>query len=74
MVIHFLVLPGPFGDMRLEPQVHHYEFNESTSESTIVPLSVKDSQEVNRLLSAKVSVAFRAALLAAGAKAYRRHS
>lgn len=54
MTIHYLVLPGPFGDVQLEPHVYQHEFCEASTESPIQPLLVKDSHECNRLLSSKV--------------------
>ncbi|XP_022667435.1 cysteine and histidine-rich protein 1 homolog isoform X2 [Varroa jacobsoni] len=54
MTIHYLVLPGPFGDVQLEPHVYQHEFSENSIESPIQPLLVKDSHECNRLLSSKV--------------------
>jgi len=54
MSIHFMVLPGPFGDMKVNPQVHKFEFSEAECESPFFTLPLVDSAESNRLLSSKV--------------------
>lgn len=54
LIIHYMVLAGPFGDVKLQPNVYQHDFNEAATESLIQPLLVRDSHECNRLLSAKV--------------------
>lgn len=56
--ISFVILKGPFGDMKLNPQIHQFEFTEQTNESPYFTLPLVDSAEANRLLSAK-TVQFR---------------
>ncbi|CAH0391302.1 unnamed protein product [Bemisia tabaci] len=51
--LHFLVLRGPFGDMKVNAGIHKFEFNEQNNESPYVPLPLPDSAECNRLLASK---------------------
>jgi len=51
--LHFVVLKGPFGDMKLNPQIHQFEFTEQNNESPFFVLPLTDTAEVNRLLAAK---------------------
>ncbi|KAF5292380.1 hypothetical protein FQA39_LY03414 [Lamprigera yunnana] len=51
--MHFLILHGPFGDMRVQPRIHKFEFSEQENESPYVPLALSDTAECNRLLASK---------------------
>ncbi|XP_071053347.1 zinc finger TRAF-type-containing protein 1 homolog isoform X2 [Onthophagus taurus] len=51
--IHYVILRGPFGDMKINPRIHRFDFSEQENESPYVPLSLPDTAECNRLLSAK---------------------
>lgn len=51
--IHFLVLKGPFGDMKVHPRLYHHEFSDGSSESIYRPLALVDAAECNKLLAAK---------------------
>lgn len=53
MDISFVVLKGPFGDMKLNPKIHRYEFSEQNNESTPFSLPLIDSAECNRVLASK---------------------
>ncbi|CAG2174749.1 unnamed protein product [Oppiella nova] len=54
MAIHYVILKGPFGDMKLHPRLYKHEFNESSNESPFQVISLHDSHECNKLLAAKV--------------------
>ncbi|KAG1661121.1 Cysteine and histidine-rich protein 1 [Nymphon striatum] len=56
--IHYVVLKGPFGDMKVHPRIYHHEFDENKLESTYQTLPLSDSNECNRLLAMK-AVSFR---------------
>lgn len=51
--MHFVVLRGPFGDMKVQPRIHKFDFNEQETESPYVPLALADTAECNRLLASK---------------------
>jgi len=51
--MHFLILKGPFGDMKVFPRVHHFEFGNDKNESPYFHMPLQDSGECNRLLAAK---------------------
>jgi hypothetical protein len=51
--VSFVVLKGPFGDMKLNAKIHQFEFTEQNNESTSFPLPIVDTVECNRLLAAK---------------------
>lgn len=51
--IYFLILRGPFGDMKVKPKIYHFNFTEQESESPYGELPLVDSSECNRLLSHK---------------------
>ncbi|CAG7830382.1 unnamed protein product [Allacma fusca] len=53
--VNFVVLKGPFGEFCLrKPQINHFEFSENNLESPFYTLFGGDSNECNRLLSAKM--------------------
>lgn len=49
----FLVIRGPFGDMKVTPKVDKFDFTEQENESPYVRLALQDTAECNRLLSCK---------------------
>lgn len=51
--VHFLILKGPFGDMKVHPKVYHYDFADDKNESPYYHMPLNDSGECNRLLAAK---------------------
>lgn len=53
MSVHYLVVKGPFGDMKVNPKIYKFEFNENETETQFVTLPLPDSAECNRLLAAK---------------------
>lgn len=53
MAIHFMILKGPFGDMKVNPRLYQHEFSEAAMESPYQPLPLLDSAECNKLLAAK---------------------
>ncbi|KAK5648450.1 hypothetical protein RI129_003342 [Pyrocoelia pectoralis] len=62
--MHFLILRGPFGDMKVQPQIHRFDFSEQENESPYVSLALSDSAECNRLLASK-TINFRLVLFLA---------
>lgn len=53
MGIHYMVLKGPFGDLKVNPRLYQHEFTEAAMESPYQPLPLPDSAECNKLLAAK---------------------
>ncbi|KAI4466717.1 cysteine and histidine-rich protein 1 [Holotrichia oblita] len=51
--INFIILRGPFGDMKIHPRIYRFDFTEQDNESPYMPLSLPDTAECNRLLAAK---------------------
>ncbi|XP_077363993.1 zinc finger TRAF-type-containing protein 1 isoform X1 [Festucalex cinctus] len=49
----FLLLKGPYDDVRIKPVIHHYAFSNDDSETDYVLLPICDSVECNKLLAAK---------------------
>ena len=58
MPLHYLILKGPFGDMKVNPRIHKHDFSDSDNESPYLPLPLPDTAECNRLLAAK-TISFR---------------
>ncbi|XP_058797482.1 zinc finger TRAF-type-containing protein 1 homolog [Phymastichus coffea] len=56
--LHYLILKGPFGDMKINPRIHKFDFTDQENESPYLPLPLPDTAECNRLLAAK-SINFR---------------
>ncbi|CAL4166014.1 unnamed protein product, partial [Meganyctiphanes norvegica] len=52
-VVHFMMLKGPFGDMKVDPHINQHEFTESCMESSFYALPLPDSAECNKLLAAR---------------------
>ena len=53
ITLYFLMLRGPFGEMRVQPKIYHFEFAEGTNESQLVLFPLSDSAECNKILSGK---------------------
>jgi len=51
--VHYLILKGPFGDMKVSPCLYRFDFTETSLESPYTLLPLKDSAECNKLLAAK---------------------
>lgn len=49
----FLLLKGPYDDVRIKPVIHHHSFSNDANETDYVPLPISDSVECNKLLAAK---------------------
>lgn len=56
--LHYLILKGPFGDMKVQPRIHRFEFTEQDNESPYLPIPLPDTAECNKLLAAK-TISFR---------------
>lgn len=54
MKVHFLVVRGPYGDMKVAPKIYKFDFTENESESPYLELPLQDTSECNRLLASKV--------------------
>jgi hypothetical protein len=54
LALHYLILRGPFGDMKVDAKIHKFEFTDQENESPYVHLPLADTAECNRLLAAKV--------------------
>ncbi|XP_017785169.1 PREDICTED: cysteine and histidine-rich protein 1 homolog [Nicrophorus vespilloides] len=51
--IYYIMLKGPFGDMKVQPRIYKHDFSELENEGPYMPLSLPDTAECNRLLAAK---------------------
>jgi len=53
--IYYIILKGPFGDMKINPRIYKFDFNDAVNvnEAPYMPLPIPDTAECNRLLSAK---------------------
>ncbi|XP_035285895.1 zinc finger TRAF-type-containing protein 1 isoform X1 [Anguilla rostrata] len=49
----FLLLKGPYDDVKIKPVINHHVFSNDTNETDYVPLPIIDSVECNKLLAAK---------------------
>lgn len=49
----FLLLKGPYEDVRITPVIYHHFFSNDSNETDYVPLPISDSVECNKLLAAK---------------------
>ncbi|XP_011497154.1 PREDICTED: cysteine and histidine-rich protein 1 homolog isoform X1 [Ceratosolen solmsi marchali] len=56
--LHYLILKGPFSDMKVQSRIHRFDFTEQDNESPYLPLPLPDTAECNRLLAAK-AISFR---------------
>lgn len=50
---HFLLLKGPYDDVKIQPVIQHHIFSNDANETEYVPLPICDSVECNKLLAAK---------------------
>lgn len=53
MCVHYLVVPGPSGDVRVLHRINRFDFSDQDSESPEVQLPLADAAECNRLLASK---------------------
>lgn len=53
MAVHYIVVRGPMGDIKVQPRIYNFEFTEQNNESPYVTLPLPDTAECNRLLAAK---------------------
>lgn len=51
--VHYLILRGPFGDMKVDAKIYKFDFTDQENESPYVTLPLTDTAECNRLLAAK---------------------
>ncbi|KAF4533299.1 hypothetical protein B566_EDAN004420 [Ephemera danica] len=51
--VHYMVLSGPFGDLKVSPRVYQAEFSDQSCEGPLVQLPLPGTAECNRLLAAK---------------------
>lgn len=51
--VHYLILKGPFGEMKVNPVVYQFEFSDENSESPYHHMPLNDSAECNKLLATK---------------------
>lgn len=51
--LHYVVLKGPFGDMKVQPRIHKFDFTDQDNESPYMQLPLPDTAECNRLLATK---------------------
>lgn len=49
----FLLLKGPYDDVKIKPVIQHHVFSNDANETEYVPLPISDSVECNKLLAAK---------------------
>ncbi|XP_064124338.1 zinc finger TRAF-type-containing protein 1 isoform X1 [Loxodonta africana] len=49
----FLLLKGPYDDVKINPVIYHFVFTNESNETDYVPLPITDSVECNKLLAAK---------------------
>ncbi|XP_032456537.1 cysteine and histidine-rich protein 1 homolog [Nasonia vitripennis] len=50
--LHYVTLKGPFGDMKVQPKIHRFDFTDQDNES---PYLLLDAAGCNRLLAAKAT-------------------
>nr|CAD7568665.1 unnamed protein product [Timema californicum] len=53
LALHYLILRGPFGDMKVSSKIYKFDFTDQDNESPYVQLPLPDTAECNRLLAAK---------------------
>jgi len=51
--LHFVVLKGPYGDMKVNPAIYKHEFTAESLETPYHDLPIIDSIECNKLLASK---------------------
>lgn len=50
---HFLLLKGPYDDVKIQPVIQHHVFSNDANETEYALLPITDSVECNKLLAAK---------------------
>ncbi|XP_051872777.1 zinc finger TRAF-type-containing protein 1 isoform X2 [Pristis pectinata] len=53
MECSFLLLKGPYDDVKINPVIYHFAFTNESNETDYLPLPIIDSVECNKLLAAK---------------------
>ncbi|XP_041104044.1 cysteine and histidine-rich protein 1-like isoform X1 [Polyodon spathula] len=53
MECSYLLLKGPYDDVKIKPVIYHYVFSNDANETDYMPLPIIDSIECNKLLAAK---------------------
>ncbi|NXI64390.1 CYHR1 protein, partial [Anseranas semipalmata] len=53
MECSFLLLEGPYDDVKINPVIYHFVFTNENNETDYMPLPIIDSVECNKLLAAK---------------------
>ncbi|XP_065337314.1 zinc finger TRAF-type-containing protein 1 homolog [Cloeon dipterum] len=53
LTVHYMILSGPFGDLKVGPRTYVAEFSDQNCEGPVVPLPIPDTNECNRLLASK---------------------
>ncbi|XP_042188045.1 cysteine and histidine-rich protein 1 isoform X2 [Callorhinchus milii] len=53
MECSFLLLKGPYDDVKINPVIYHFAFTNENNETEYMPLPIIDSIECNKLLAAK---------------------
>lgn len=53
MTLHYVVLKGPYGDMKVNPAIYKHEFTAENVETPHEHLPIIDSIECNKLLASK---------------------
>ncbi|XP_038654633.1 cysteine and histidine-rich protein 1 isoform X1 [Scyliorhinus canicula] len=53
MECSFLLLKGPYDDVKINPVIYHFAFTNENNETDYMPLPIIDSVECNKLLAAK---------------------
>lgn len=51
--LHYMVLKGPYGEMKVKPAIYKHEFTSESQETSHQDLPVIDSVECNKLLASK---------------------
>lgn len=59
--LHFLLLKGPYGEMKMNPVIYEHEFSSKEPESGFKELPLVDSTECNKILAMK-TISLRAIL------------
>lgn len=53
LTLHYMVLKGPYGEMKVKPAIYKHEFSTESQETSHQDLPVIDSVECNKLLASK---------------------
>ena len=52
--MHYMILKGPFGEMKINPAIYKFEFTAENQETDQQELPIIDTIECNKLLAAKM--------------------